>query len=215
MESKMRFLIIAICIFMMAIIYMFFINEANAAIPPYAIGYNVVPFKLGPSMIYGDRVNKMDAVTFQCPQIEYLISEKDELTKSMWNELKNSTNINLHDVNLIFNNFVYIEENNSEDIWKTPTQFVYDGGGDCEDFAIIKYHALKEIGIPASHMYILAFKSDIYKNGHAVLVIFKDSEFLVLDSLTDLILPLHSLGDISPEFAINEHAFYRYVNTKK
>src|SRR5215216_667478 len=45
-------------------------------------------------------------------------------------------------VNDFFNQFEYIpdqEEKGQEDYWKTPDEFVRDGGGDCEDFAIAKY----------------------------------------------------------------------------
>lgn len=32
--------------------------------------------------------------------------------------------------------------------WKTPKEFLIDGEGVCEDFAIAKYFTLLELGIP-------------------------------------------------------------------
>lgn len=42
-----------------------------------------------------------------------------------------------------YNQFEYIAEEEPIDYWKTPEEFIRDGGGDCEDFAIAKYEKLK------------------------------------------------------------------------
>lgn len=46
-------------------------------------------------------------------------------------------------VNEFFNTYPYQAEPKGEDHWKTLEEFIHDGGGDCEDYAIAKYHALK------------------------------------------------------------------------
>lgn len=48
----------------------------------------------------------------------------------------------VYDVNEYVNSFKYISE--KEDYWKSPEEFYADGGGDCEDFSIAKYHLLKD-----------------------------------------------------------------------
>jgi predicted transglutaminase-like cysteine proteinase len=40
--------------------------------------------------------------------------------------------------------------------WKTPTEFLADGGGDCEDFAICVYYALRSKGVSANKVFIIA-----------------------------------------------------------
>src|SRR5690349_14968492 len=35
-----------------------------------------------------------------------------------------------------------------DDYWSTPAEFIASNAGDCEDYAIAKYFALKELGVP-------------------------------------------------------------------
>ena len=41
----------------------------------------------------------------------------------------------------------------SIDYWATPKEFLIQGHGDCEDYAITKYFTLLEIGIPKEKLY--------------------------------------------------------------
>lgn len=53
-------------------------------------------------------------------------------------------------VNYYFNQFNYqedIDSKGSEDYWKTTEEFIAEDGGDCEDFALIKYYHLLDLGI--------------------------------------------------------------------
>ena len=43
------------------------------------------------------------------------------------------------------------------DYWETPVEF-FQKSGDCEDFAIAKYFALRDLGFPASQMRIVVLK---------------------------------------------------------
>lgn len=40
--------------------------------------------------------------------------------------------------------------------WASPMETLQAGRGDCEDFAILKYHALRYLGVPADRMFIVA-----------------------------------------------------------
>ncbi|MFN7114605.1 MAG: transglutaminase-like cysteine peptidase [Alphaproteobacteria bacterium] len=40
--------------------------------------------------------------------------------------------------------------------WASPMETLQRGRGDCEDFAILKYHALRYLGVPADKMFIVA-----------------------------------------------------------
>jgi predicted transglutaminase-like cysteine proteinase len=53
--------------------------------------------------------------------------------------------------NRYFNTIPYFPDKvhwQMEDYWATPAETVASHGGDCEDYAIAKYFALKERGIP-------------------------------------------------------------------
>ena len=58
----------------------------------------------------------------------------------------------------------------TEDYWKTPVEFLADGSGDCEDFAIAKYYFLLKAGVSDDDMEILV--GETAKNErHAVLIV--------------------------------------------
>ncbi|MBM9593279.1 transglutaminase-like cysteine peptidase [Roseitranquillus sediminis] len=76
-----------------------------------------------------------------------------------------------------------------EEVWALPTS----RGGDCEDFALIKKRELIARGLPADRL-MLASVLDRKRKSHAVLVIRTESGDLVLDNLTDRVLPWHRTG---------------------
>jgi len=43
-----------------------------------------------------------------------------------------------------------------EEYWASPMETLQAGRGDCEDFAILKYHALRYLGVPADKMFVVA-----------------------------------------------------------
>lgn len=77
-------------------------------------------------------------------------------------------------VNNFFNGYNYFSD--KEDHWSTPTEFISNRGGDCEDFAIIKQRALQALGVPS---YLGYFK----KKGvaHMVTIASYQGKVFVLD----------------------------------
>lgn len=75
------------------------------------------------------------------------------------------------------------------EVWDLPTA----RGGDCEDFALAKKKSLIEAGVPAGSL-LLATVLDRGREHHAVLVLRTRSEDLVLDNLTDRMLPWDQTG---------------------
>jgi len=49
---------------------------------------------------------------------------------------------------------VYQAELNNEDVWKTPEQTITDGGGDCEDLAILAQGVLSDLQIDSQLIYV-------------------------------------------------------------
>ncbi len=117
-------------------------------------------------------------------------------------------------VNNFFNQWPYktdIVAWGVEDYWATPQEFVRKSG-DCEDYAIAKYYALRSLGVPASQMRIVAVVEKIRGIGHAVLVVYLNDNAFVLDNLTNLILPHTQLRNYEPKFSVNEE--YRWAHVK-
>jgi predicted transglutaminase-like cysteine proteinase len=67
--------------------------------------------------------------------------------------------------------------------WATPSEFLASGG-DCKDYALAKYTALRALGIPAGAMRILVLPE------HAVLVVNTKDGPTVLDNLRPTPYPL-------------------------
>jgi hypothetical protein len=56
--------------------------------------------------------------------------------------------------------YSYISDEYVEDEWKTPMKFIEDGGGDCEDFALMVKRLLEDKGYEL-RVYILSTSEDV------------------------------------------------------
>ncbi len=133
-----------------------------------------------------------------------------------------TTIIKLNTVNTFFNQVSYKsdrENYNMSDYWATPWEFLARDAGDCEDYVIAKYFALKYLGIDAKHMYFTYVKSTQFKEAHMVLTYFENptSEPLVLDNNNRLVLPASKRVDLTPIYNFNGDilsAFAKKANQK-
>jgi predicted transglutaminase-like cysteine proteinase len=112
----------------------------------------------------------------------------------------------IKDVHLALNAKKYILDINNwgkEDYWATPYQFLKKNG-DCEDYAIAKYMALKNLGVPAEDMRIIALQDLNLNLGHAVLIVYDKSGPLLLDNQIKTVVSANSIRHYKPVYAINE-----------
>jgi predicted transglutaminase-like cysteine proteinase len=105
------------------------------------------------------------------------------------------------------------------DYWATPFETIAKKAGDCEDFAIIKYFSLINLGIPVNQLRLVYVKA---KNGngtsggelaHMVLAYYPspDSEPLILDNMLSDIRPAGRRPDLVPVFSFNGEGVYNGV----
>lgn len=119
-------------------------------------------------------------------------------------------------VNKFFNQWPYktdMELWGVEDYWETPREFVQKSG-DCEDYAISKYYALRDLGVEPARMRIAAVKDGIRGLGHAVLVVFVENDAYILDNLTNLVLSHVKLKHYQLYYTVNEEYLWRHVKPK-
>ncbi|KTD03063.1 transglutaminase-like cysteine peptidase [Legionella feeleii] len=119
-----------------------------------------------------------------------------------------SLNNKLKAVNDFFNQFTFEQDESYQgttDYWKTPDEFIADGGGDCEDFSIAKYFTLLALGVPIQTLRITYVKSVEFNRAHMVLAYYAkpDLEPLILDNLTGKILPASKRPDLIPVYSFN------------
>ncbi len=97
------------------------------------------------------------------------------------------------------------------DIWATPLMTFGSGAGDCEDYAIAKYVALLETGMPSDDVRLVVVHNRPAREDHMVAAARIDGHWLILDNLTmrlvadadiDYFTPLAVLDSAEPTHAI-------------
>ncbi|MDA1091219.1 MAG: transglutaminase-like cysteine peptidase [Proteobacteria bacterium] len=121
-------------------------------------------------------------------------------------------------VNSRMNKAKYITDKNNwgrNDYWATPAEFMKNFG-DCEDYAIIKYLSLIQLGFKEEELRVVAVKDLNLKVGHAVLIAFwKDDKSgktrsLLLDNQIKKVVDSRSVRHYQPVFSINKDNWWRH-----
>lgn len=165
---------------------------------------------------------KLDAFTkwsgmFERFDRELNTSKNQAIVKSMLRQIKgfqsNSVYAMARDVNALMNEKKYIVDSKNwgkSDYWATPIEFM-QRGGDCEDFAIAKYTALRALGVPENRMRI-AIVQDQKKNiPHAILIVYTEKGAMVLDNQIKEIRAAKSIKHYKPIFSINREAWWLHT----
>ena len=120
-------------------------------------------------------------------------------------------------VNTLVNKKRYILDSKNwgqSDYWATPVEFL-QRGGDCEDFAIMKYTALRTLGVPEERMR-LAIVQDLKKNiPHAVLVVYTEEGAYILDNQNKRLVDAERGSRYRPIYSINRQAWWLHTAPTK
>lgn len=93
------------------------------------------------------------------------------------------------------------------DYWATPFQFDRKNG-DCEDYAIAKFMALRALGFENAEMRIVVLNDLNLRIAHAILVVYVDGRALVLDNQIKTIVPADSIRHYQPVYSVNEDGWW-------
>jgi predicted transglutaminase-like cysteine proteinase len=118
----------------------------------------------------------------------------------------------LDEVNRFFNKNPYILDLSNwgvTDYWETPGQFLARSG-DCEDFAIIKYMTLRNLGWPVASLRIVILEDMNLKIGHAVLAVDYLGRSLILDNQISVVTDANRIHHYRPIYAVNEEGWWRF-----
>jgi len=99
------------------------------------------------------------------------------------------------------------------DVWSSPLATFYRGAGDCEDYAIAKYVALRMAGIAAEDLRIVVMVDTIRREGHAVTAARLDGHWLILDNRRLMMVEDMALRNYRPLFVIDDNGVMRYSDT--
>lgn len=148
------------------------------------------------------------------------IPEK-KLGSVVWRDLKAkleklSLMEQLQTVNRFWNQWPYLQDPElykKPDYWAIPAEFVKNSG-DCEDYAIVKYFTLKELGVDPTLMRIVVLMETVRNIAHAVLVVYINGDAFVLDNLSNNVLSHTRYRNYLPQFSVNESFRWAHVRPK-
>lgn len=138
----------------------------------------------------------------------------------VWNQLIDSLRAlplskRVRMVNRYFNHISYVRaEINWGDpgYWETPFQFL-SRGGQCQDYAIAKYFALRESGLSEDALRFVVVYDNISKQYHAITVVDLDGDLIALDNQ---MADVTSVADLAfryvPYYSLNDLAWWPYAS---
>lgn len=115
-------------------------------------------------------------------------------------------------VNRFFNQWSYSLDEDlyaASEYWATPHEFL-TRSGDCEDYAIAKYFALRDLGFTEEDLRIVILYDRSRGIGHAVLTARYGQDQLVLDSLSDALFSHRRYAQYRPQYSMNESRRWRH-----
>ncbi len=118
----------------------------------------------------------------------------------------------IKEVNAFMNKSKYIQDAKNwgvKDYWASPGEFLAKFG-DCEDYSIAKYMALKYLGHDPEDMRVVALKDLNLKVGHAILVYYFEDRIVVLDNQIKIVADSRKIRHYQPVYSINEKAWWRH-----
>jgi predicted transglutaminase-like cysteine proteinase len=99
------------------------------------------------------------------------------------------------------------------DVWSSPLATLERGGGDCEDYAIAKFVALRRAGLAPDDLWIVIMHDTMQGEAHAVAAARLDGRWLMLDNRRMAMVSDSDVRNYRPTFAIGEHGVMRYADS--
>jgi predicted transglutaminase-like cysteine proteinase len=97
--------------------------------------------------------------------------------------------------------------------WSAPLVTLTTGRGDCEDYAIAKFVALRLAGIAPEDVKLVAVRDREANDEHAVVAVDVDGRWIVLDNRWLALLTDSELRRMLPRFVMDESGVRAYVRT--
>lgn len=116
----------------------------------------------------------------------------------------------LRELNLRINEAYYVIDPVNwgvPDYWATPDEF-QRRDGDCEDYAIAKYLALRSLGFSPDDMRIVVLQDENLGVAHAILAVRLQDQTYILDNQVNQVLADRVIRHYRPIYSINEQAWW-------
>ena len=89
------------------------------------------------------------------------------------------------------------------DVWRSPLALLETGAGDCEDYAIAKYIALRASGVASEDLRIVILHDALRHEEHAIAVARLDGHWLMLDNRRMAMVEDINMTNAQPLFVID------------
>jgi predicted transglutaminase-like cysteine proteinase len=98
------------------------------------------------------------------------------------------------------------------DVWSSPLVTFASGAGDCEDYAIAKFAALRLAGISPEDLRIVVMRDTISGEDHAVAAARLDGHWLMLDNRRMAMIEDAYVRNYRPTFVIDQRGVMKYTD---
>jgi predicted transglutaminase-like cysteine proteinase len=98
------------------------------------------------------------------------------------------------------------------DVWSSPLVTFTTGAGDCEDYAIAKFVALRLADISADDLRIVIMHNTVRGEDHAVVAARLEGHWLTLDNGRMAMVEDAHVRNYRPLFVIDQHSVMKYVD---
>src|SRR5665213_1765542 len=100
------------------------------------------------------------------------------------------------------------------DVWSSPLVTFATGAGDCEDYAIAKFVALRLAGVSADDLRIVIVRDAIRGEDHAVAAARLDGHWLTLDNRRMAMVEDADVRNERPLFVIDQSSIMQYTGAR-
>jgi predicted transglutaminase-like cysteine proteinase len=113
-------------------------------------------------------------------------------------------------INLAIRPMSDLAQYGSIDVWSSPLATFAQGAGDCEDYAIAKFVALRLAGIPAQDLRLVILQDMLRQEDHAMVAARLEGRWLLLDNRRMAMVEDARLRNYRPTFVIDHDGVRQY-----
>src|SRR5712671_4116108 len=115
-------------------------------------------------------------------------------------------------INLAIRPMDDLAQHGAIDVWSSPLVTFTSGAGDCEDYAIAKFVALRHAGISPDDLRIVIMRDTLRDEDHAVAAARLDGHWLMLDNRRMAMVEDADVRNYRPTFVIDQYGVMQYVD---
>jgi len=117
-------------------------------------------------------------------------------------------------INLAIRPMSDLMQHHVEDLWSSPLATLAAGAGDCEDYAIAKFVALREAGVAPEDLRLVIMRNILSGEDHAVVAAHFEGHWRLLDNRYLVMLEDVQIRRYHPIFVIDEHEVRRFAEPR-